>query len=132
MMAGATETLGYAAEALLLHGDLNGAQEQLDQALEIVEKYGERIYYPQLLLIESAIYQARGEHNTAIASIRHALEEARTQGATWFELLALTELCERGKARQMDRRALAALVNQLDEAIDTTALTRARAHITRT
>ena len=70
MMAGASESLGYAAEALLLHGDWHAAQEQLDQALAIVEKYGERIYLPQLLLIEGAIAHARGEPDAAIASIR--------------------------------------------------------------
>jgi tetratricopeptide (TPR) repeat protein len=127
MMAGASENLGYAAEALLLHGDWHAAQEQLDQALEIVEGYGERIYLPQLLLIEGAIAHARGEPDAAAASIRRAIGEAREQGATWLELLALTELCERGAAKRQDRRALAALVDQLDEASDTTALIRARA-----
>ena len=52
MIAGSSETLGYAAEALVLHGDLDGAEEQLRQALEIVDTYGERIYLPQLLLTE--------------------------------------------------------------------------------
>lgn len=127
MMAGATENLGYAAEALLLHGDWHAAQEQLDQALEIGNGYGERIYLPQLLLIEGAIAHARGEPDAAAASIRRAIGEAREQGATWLELLALTELCERGAAKRQDRRALAALVDQLDEASDTTALIRARA-----
>ena len=65
MMAGASENLGYAAEALLLHGDWHAAQEQLDQALEIVETYGERIYLPQLLLIEGAIAHARGDPDAA-------------------------------------------------------------------
>ena len=32
---GASETLGYATEALLLAGDLDGAQRQLDEALQI-------------------------------------------------------------------------------------------------
>ena len=54
MIAGGSETLGYAAEALVLHGDFDGAQEQLEQALEIVSRYGERIYLPQLLLIQGA------------------------------------------------------------------------------
>jgi DNA-binding winged helix-turn-helix (wHTH) protein/tetratricopeptide (TPR) repeat protein len=127
MVQGASENLGYAAEALLLHGDWQAAQEQLDQALEIVETYGERIYLPQLLLIESAIARARGEPAAAVASIRRAIDEARGQGATWLELLALTELGERGAANAEDRRALAALVDQLEEANDTTALARARA-----
>jgi tetratricopeptide (TPR) repeat protein len=129
MMAGASENLGYCAEALLLHGDWQTAQEQLGQALEIVETYGERIYLPQLLLIESAIAHERGEPDAAIASIRRAMEEARAQRATWLELLALTRLCEGPAAEDEDRRALATLVDQLEEANDTTALARARASL---
>jgi tetratricopeptide (TPR) repeat protein len=129
MMAGASENLGYAAETLLLHGDWQAAQGQLDQALESVETYGERIYLPQLLLIEGAIAHARGEPDAAAASIRRAIGEAREQGAPWLELLALTELCECGAAKRQDRRALAGLVEQLDEASDTTALIRARAQL---
>jgi hypothetical protein len=127
MMAGASENLGYAAEALLLHGDWQAAQKSLTQALAIVKTHGERIYLPQLLLIEGSIAHARGEPDAAIASIRRGIGEAREQGATWLELLALTVLCERGAATDEDRRALAALVDQLEEASDTTALTRARA-----
>ena len=55
------------------------------------------------------------------------VEEARDQGAGWLELLALTELCERDDATNEDRQALAKLVDQLDEASDTTALARAQA-----
>ena len=127
MMAGASENLGYAAEALLLHGDWQAAQLQLNEALEVVRTYGERIYLPQLRLIEGKIAQARGDPDAAMASIRLAVEEARAQGAGWLELLALTELCERDDATDEDRHALAALVDQLDEASDTTALARAQA-----
>jgi len=129
MIQGSSENLGYAAEALILHGDWRAAQEQLDQALEIVERYGERIYLPQLLLIESEIAHARGERAAALESIRRALVEARAQGATWMELLALTELCERGAANAEDKHRLAALVDQLCEASDTTAVARARVHV---
>jgi tetratricopeptide (TPR) repeat protein len=127
MLAGASENLGYAAEALLLHGDWQAAQEQLDQALEIVETCGERIYLPQLLLIEGAIAHARGESDAAIASIRRATEVARAQGAGWLELQALTALCEQEAANAEDRRALVALTGQLAEADGTSALARARA-----
>ena len=127
MIAGSSETLGYAAEALVLHGDWSGAEEQLRQALEIVNTYGERIYLPQLLLTEGAIARARGQHANADASIRRAITEARAQGALWLELLALTELCEHSTATVDDHRALGALVEQLCEARDTTALARAAA-----
>ena len=88
---------------------------------------GERIYLPQLLLIEGAIAHARGEPDAAIASIRRATEEARAQGAGWLELLALTELCEREAASAEDRRALVVLTEQLAEADGTPVLARARA-----
>jgi ATP/maltotriose-dependent transcriptional regulator MalT len=127
MVAGGSETLGYAAEALVLHGDWSGAQEQLQQAFDIVNRYGERIYLPQLLLTEAAIARARGRRADADASIRRAIEEARAQGALWLELLALTELCEQATATDDDYRALRALVAQLNEGVDTPALARARA-----
>ena len=127
MIAGSSETLGYAAEALLLEGDWRRAQEQLEQALTIVNEYGERIYLPQLLLMEGAIASARGEPDVADAATRHAVQAAREQGAAWLELLALTVLCERAGASDKDRRALTLLVEQLHEASETPALARARA-----
>jgi hypothetical protein len=127
MIAGSSETLGYAAEALLLHGELQAAQEQLGQAFEIVNAYGERIYVPQLLMIESAIARARGEPDTANASLRRAIAEARAQEARWLELLALIELFERGSPTADDRQALAALVDELSDASNTAAVAKARA-----
>jgi DNA-binding winged helix-turn-helix (wHTH) protein/tetratricopeptide (TPR) repeat protein len=130
MISGSSETLGYAAEALVVHGDWSGAEEQLRQAFEIVNTYEERIYLPQLLLIEGSIARARGQHADADASIRRAILEARAQGAPWPELLALTELCERATATAEDHRTLGALVDRLRDARGKTALAalaRARA-----
>ena len=131
MIAGSSETLGYAAEALVLLGDLNGAEEQLRQALDIVNTYGERIYLPQLFLTEGAIARARGQRSDADAAIRRAIDEARAQGALWLELLALTELCDHATATVDECRALGALVELLCEARDTTALARAGAVVAR-
>ncbi len=126
MLSGASETLGYAAEALLLARDLDGARRELDEALDISEKFGERIYLPQLLLTQSAI--ARGQGNTRLASdsVQRALAEAREQGAAWFEMLAMMELIEHTDATSEDRRAFAALVSQLPESSDTVAFSRAQ------
>ena len=65
MRAGASEVLGYAAEALLLAGDAEGAQAQLQEALQIADELGERVYLPQLLLLQAAIARARSEPEAA-------------------------------------------------------------------
>jgi tetratricopeptide (TPR) repeat protein len=46
MLAGGSETLGYAAEALLLAGNYDAAEHELEEALEIVQAHGERVYLP--------------------------------------------------------------------------------------
>ena len=127
MIAGSSETLGYAAEALVLHGDWNGAEEQLRQAFEIVNTYGERIYLPQLLLTEAPLraHAVSTPTPTRRSDVRSL--EARAQGAPWLELLALTELCEHATATAEDHRTLGALVDRLCEARGTTALARAGA-----
>lgn len=131
MLAGGSETLGYAAEALLLAGDLDAAQVQLRETLEVANAHGERVYLVQLLLIEAAIARARGDTASATASVRRAVAEARAQEAPWLELLALVELCEGKGATDEDRQTLAALVDQLPEANDTAVLEKVRALIGR-
>jgi len=126
MLAGASEILGYATEALLLAGDLDAADKQLDEALEIADKLGECVYLPQLLLMEAAIDRARGDIVAADAATARAVAEARAQEAPWLELITLTELCAHDKATAEDRRALVTLVDRLPQAHDTTAVTNAR------
>jgi predicted kinase len=79
------------------------------------------------LLTQAAIARAQGDSRLASDSIQHALAEARAQGAAWFELLAMVELVEHTDATSEDRRALAALANQLPEASGTVAFSRAQA-----
>ena len=126
MLSGASEVLGYAAEALLLAGDLDGAREQLDQALRICEKLDERIYLPQLLLIEAALARASGHRVLAEDCVLRAIAESTAQGAAWFELLARLERVEHGQPTSADRDALAALVERLPEARNTAPLVKAR------
>ena len=126
MLAGASEILGYATEALLLAGDLDAGEKQLEEALEIADKLGERVYLPQLLLMEAAIGRARGDAVAADAATARAVAEARAQEAPWLELITLTELCAHDSAIAEDRRALATLVDRLPQAHDTTAVTNAR------
>ena len=85
------------------------------------------MYLPQLFVMQAAIARARGDRAAADAAIRRAIAEARAQEAPWLELMALIELCDRHSATAKDRRALAALVDQLPEARDTSAVARARA-----
>ena len=132
MLAGGSEVLGYAAEALVLAGDWDGAQHELEDALQVANTLGERVYLPQLFLMQAAIARARGDRAAADAAIRRAIAEARAQEAPWLELMALIELCDRHSATAKDRRALAALIDQLPEARDTAAVARARALLDKT
>jgi ATP/maltotriose-dependent transcriptional regulator MalT len=127
MLAGASETLGYATEALLLAGDLDAAQKQLNEALHMADQLGERVYLPQLHLLEAAICSRRGDHVAADAASGRAVAEARAQEAPWLELIALTDWCARGGATEADGRALAALIDQLPEGRDTRVADKARA-----
>lgn len=115
MLSGGSEVLGYAAEALLLAGDLAGAQRELDDALRAAQVQGERVYLPQLHLLQSAIAAGRGDGAGARAAVQRALDEARTQDAPGLELLALTRLCGGGNGTPQDEQALAALAARLPQ-----------------
>jgi DNA-binding winged helix-turn-helix (wHTH) protein len=132
MLAGGSEVLGYATEALVLAGDWDGAQHELEDALQVANTLGERVYLPQLFVMQAAIARARGDRAAADAAIRHAIAEARAQEAPWLELMALIELCDRHSATVKDRRALAALIDQLPEALNTAAAGKARALLDKT
>ncbi|HKN08840.1 MAG TPA: transcriptional regulator, partial [Pseudomonadota bacterium] len=67
MLAGASEVLGYAAEALVLAGDWDGAQHELEDALQVANTLGERVYLPQLFALQAAIARARGDRAAADA-----------------------------------------------------------------
>jgi hypothetical protein len=124
--------LGYATEALVLAGDWDGAQHELEHSLQVANTLGERVYLTQLFMMQAAIARARGDRVAADAAIRHAIAEAKAQEARWLELMALIELCDRHSPTAKDRRALAALVDQLPEAADTPAAGKARALLDKT
>jgi DNA-binding winged helix-turn-helix (wHTH) protein/tetratricopeptide (TPR) repeat protein len=126
MLAGGSETLGYAVEALVLAGDWEAAGRELDEALQFAELHHERVYLPQLYLLEASIARARGDAPAAHEALRRAIAEARAQEAAWLELTALVELCAGDVATGEDRRALLALVDRLPEASDTDVVARAR------
>ena len=126
MLAGCSEILGYAAEALVLAGDWDAARWELQEALRMAELHAERVYLPQLYLTESAIARGLGDATAAHASLRRAVDEARAQEAPWLELLALAALCEHGGATAQDKGALAALLNRLPEARGTEGFAKAQ------
>jgi DNA-binding winged helix-turn-helix (wHTH) protein/tetratricopeptide (TPR) repeat protein len=127
MLAGASENLGYAAEALLLSGDWRAAQQELEEAMTVARRSGECVYQPQLSLLEAAIDRARGDDEAAEAALRRAVVEARAQSAPWLELQTVLALCESVHATDADRAMLATIVEQLPEATATGAVKRARA-----
>jgi DNA-binding winged helix-turn-helix (wHTH) protein/tetratricopeptide (TPR) repeat protein len=126
MFSGGSEVLGYAAEALVLAGDLAGAQAQLAQAFELAERLPEGVYLPQLWLLQARIAEARAQPSLAREAMEQALREAREQRAVWLELVVLVAACERGQAAAADFEGLAAVVAQLDEGLDTAPVIRAR------
>lgn len=127
MRSGATEVLGYAVQALLLAGQLDAAQAQLTQALQLAEELGERVALPQLWLLQAGIARAQGHATSGMAAARRAVEEARAQQAPWLELLALVELCARHEGDVAAAlAALALLAERLPEASETLPMQRAR------
>ncbi|HJV60677.1 MAG TPA: AAA family ATPase [Albitalea sp.] len=127
MWAGASEVLGYAAEALLLDSDVEGAKVQLQKALQIADQLDEGVYLPQLLLSQAAIARAQGERKADAAALRRSVNVACEQQAPWLELLARVELCAHDDAGADDWQALASLVDRLPEAASTEAVQQARA-----
>jgi DNA-binding winged helix-turn-helix (wHTH) protein/tetratricopeptide (TPR) repeat protein len=131
MRAYAGETLGYAAEALILAGDWVAARKEIAEAMQCAEATGDRSCRPRLLMLEARIADALGERRRAHDALLEALTEARTQEATWLELLAHLALCERGDATVVEMAALREVVEGLTEGLDMPAVARARAHVTR-
>ncbi|HUN70212.1 MAG TPA: AAA family ATPase [Burkholderiales bacterium] len=126
MRAWASETLGYAAEALARAGDWVAARRELEEAMRCANAIGEREYLTQLLLLDARIADALGEAGRARESIRQAIAEAHTEEALWLELLASSALCERDDATAEDLQALRLVVDRLTEGLDTAPVARAR------
>jgi hypothetical protein len=112
---------------LLLSGQIEAAQAQLEEALRIADELTERVYLPQLLLLDAAIARTQGRADDGSKACRRALEEARLQAAPWLELLALVDLCTHHVHSEDDLRTLRSLVQSLPEARDAQAVRTARA-----
>ncbi len=127
LLAGETETLGYAAEARVIAGDWEAAETELREALALADDRAEQVYLPQLFLLQGVIARAQGRRADSERAIRRSLDIARAQQSPWHELIAVTELCEYKHASAEERRTLTALVKRLPEAADTPAIEKARA-----
>jgi len=118
--------MGYAAEALLLAGDLPGAERELAAAFTQTRALDEQAYLPVLLILQSRLAQARGDTVAAERALRESVRVAREQGASGFELKAALALAERTDASADDRHALQELVATFSEGHDIPDVVRAR------
>jgi tetratricopeptide (TPR) repeat protein len=125
MYAGNTEPLGHAAEALLLAGDLTGAETQLDEAFQLSRRLGEVMELPRLLLLRGQLALARGDRAGAQASMRAAVAESRARKSPYHELKLLIALCEQPAAPRSDFDELRAVHATLKSGLDMAAEVRA-------
>jgi hypothetical protein len=125
MVAGSTQTFCYAAEALVLGSRWDAAQAQVDEALELAHRLGERVRIPDLLLLRARVALGQGRAADARKAMRESLQEAREQQVPGFELAALVALCELEGAAASDVDALRAACTGLGEGFDMPPLKRA-------
>ena len=105
MYAGNTETLGYAAEALLIAAEWTRADRELDEAMTLAERIGEFALYPYLLRLRGEL-ALRDGRDRAREHLGASLALARSQGGKIDELKALVSLCKHGLATLDERAAL--------------------------
>jgi DNA-binding winged helix-turn-helix (wHTH) protein/tetratricopeptide (TPR) repeat protein len=119
MVTGSVQILCFAAEALILAERWSEAQADVDEAMALAQRLGERARVPDLLLLRARIELAQGRTELARASMRESLREARAQEALGFELAALVALCEGDDAAPEDLQALTDACGGLSEGFDT-------------
>ena len=126
MISSSTEVLGYAAEALVLAGDWDGAEAELSAAFERVRELDEHEYESMLYLLRARVARGRGDPASAFAALQEAVRIARSQEAPGIELAAACELVEHPDHTASDRKALADLLGTLTEGADAPDVSRAR------
>lgn len=89
MYAGNTETLGYAAMALVLAGDWEQAEKQIEESLALAERIDERVMYPYLLRLRGHTALTRGSRERGQEMLLAALQASRAQAAPYEELKCL-------------------------------------------
>jgi hypothetical protein len=131
MLYGASEVLGYAAEAHLLAGDLVRALQQEEEAMQLAARLHDHSYRCQLLQLKARIALAQGVERDAKGATRQALLEARRQRSPWLEMGVLVEIGEGALASTEDLGALRRVVDGMAEDSDAPLMRRARALLDR-
>lgn len=127
--AGMPHNFGMLADMHLRAGELEHGLEAIRQALEWLQRTGERSYEVELRRLRGELLRRRGDEDGAQANFLQALEVARRQGARCFGLRATIslarQLVERGRpaeARLLVERTIAGLPSSsapdFDEARD--------------
>ncbi len=117
------------AEAHLLVGDLDAASAAIDVGLGFCATSLARFFAPELHRLRGVVLARRGEAEAAEASVRCALDLARSSGARSYELHAATTLAEllrEGPRRAEGRAVLDGVLGGFAEGFDTLDLRRAR------
>jgi hypothetical protein len=102
------------------------AQAHVDEALQLAHRLGERVRIPDLLLLQARIALGERRLDSARASMRASLDEARAQQAFGFELEALVALCELDEPEPAALDALEEAYGRLGEGFDTALAVKAR------
>jgi class 3 adenylate cyclase/tetratricopeptide (TPR) repeat protein len=99
----AASNLAALAELVDADGDIDAAHDLIEQALLVVQKTGERLHLPDLLVRRAAYTLARGGlASDAAADLRDAIEVASEQGARVTRLRAALALARLPESRTDD------------------------------
>jgi len=119
------------AELELEAGRHGAALEALNELIRWGRSTGETYVMANLLRLRGLCLRARGEHEAAEASLREAIDVARTQTARMMELKATISLYEllqeRGQVGAAVRQQLSSLLQDFTEGLDMPDILRARA-----
>ena len=115
-IASIVQPQAWAAEALVLSGDLAAARTQVDEAMASAERLGEAAALPDLLRIEAELERRQSNEVRAHALLRRAVDLARSQGAEAAALDAQAALCELQSATPADFARLGELLAARDAA----------------
>jgi DNA-binding winged helix-turn-helix (wHTH) protein/tetratricopeptide (TPR) repeat protein len=85
---------GMFAEVLMTAGHSDEGLGCVDQAIAMARKSGDEYCFPELFCVKSRLMALAGDHQSAIACIVRAIEEASRQAAKTWKLEALITLCD--------------------------------------